>query len=103
MISACGFLSLQICENGEGAEEEEVEKEAREILDEMGHSMFLPAVRFLALLLRPFVRSALQGIFVNRGGLQAVSGSVEKRRECECSLRARLPPNTRARVVQDAR
>lgn len=38
----------------------------------MGHSMFLPAVRIIALLLRPFVRSALHGIFVNREGLEKV-------------------------------
>ena len=51
-----------------------MEKEVREMLDEMGHSMFLPAVRCLALLLRPFICSALRGIFVSREGLQQVSG-----------------------------
>lgn len=49
-----------------------MEGEVREILAEMGHSMFLPAVRIIALLLRPFIRSALHGIFVNRAGLEQV-------------------------------
>ena len=58
-------------EDGKSSEEE-VEREAREILDEMGHAMFLPAVRCLALLLRPFVCTALRGIFVNSEGLEKV-------------------------------
>lgn len=52
-----------------------MEGEVREILDEMGHSMFLPAVRFIALVLRPFIRSALHAIFVNRDGLERVNAS----------------------------
>ena len=64
---------LQVCEDRRGSEEE-VEGEVREILAEMGHSMFLPAVRLIALLLRPFIRSALHGIFVNRNGLEQVIG-----------------------------
>ena len=68
----CVCLDLQVCEEG-GCSKEEIEGEVRVILAEMGHSMFLPAVRFLALLLRPFVRSALRGIFVNREGLEQVS------------------------------
>ena len=62
---------LQVCAD-RGGSEEEVEGEVREILAEMGHSMFLPAVRLIALLLRPFIRSALHGIFVNRDGLEQV-------------------------------
>lgn len=71
--SLCAYLSLllQVCED-RAVSEEEVEEEVREILAEMGHSMFLPAVRIIALLLRPFVRSALHGIFVNREGLEKV-------------------------------
>ena len=49
-----------------------MEREVKEILAEMGHSMFLPAVRLIALLLRPFIRSALHGIFVSREGLEQV-------------------------------
>ena len=55
-----------------GCAEEEVEKEVRAILGEMGHAMFLPSVRLLALVLRPFVRSAIRGIYVNRTGLEQV-------------------------------
>lgn len=62
---------LQVSED-RGVSEEEVQEEVREILAEMGHSMFLPAVRIIALLLRPFIRSALHGIFVNREGLEQV-------------------------------
>lgn len=53
-----------------------MEEEVREILAEMGHSMFLPAVRIIALLLRPFIRSALHGIFVNREGLEKVLSAL---------------------------
>ena len=64
---------VQVSEDGDSSEKE-VEGEAKAILEETGHAMFLPAVRCLALLLRPFVRSALRGIFVNRDGLQGVGG-----------------------------
>lgn len=58
---------------------QEVEKEVRSILEEMGHKMFLPAVRFLALLLRPFIRSALHGVYINREGLEQVRGREKER------------------------
>ena len=67
----------QVCED-RACSDEEVEGEVKEILAEMGHSMFLPAVRFIALLLRPFIRSALHGIFVNREGLEQVNECLEK-------------------------
>ncbi|CAI8011661.1 Dihydroxyacetone phosphate acyltransferase [Geodia barretti] len=67
----------EVSKDGKGSEKE-VEKEVREMLDEMGHSMFLPAVRCLALLLRPFICSALRGIFVSREGLQQLRGVVSQ-------------------------
>ena len=73
-------LRLQVCEEG-GCSKEEIEGEVRAILAEMGHSMFLPSVRFLALLLRPFVRSALRGIFVNREGLEQVSSRRGRKKQ----------------------
>ena len=59
-------------------DEQDVEKEVRSILEEMGHKMFLPAVRFIALLLRPFIRSALHGVYVNREGLEQVNMREEE-------------------------
>ena len=65
---------LQVYEDGKGSEEE-VEAEVREMLAEMGHSMFLPAVRSIVLILRPFIRTALRGIFVSTAGLEKASAS----------------------------
>ena len=64
-----------MCEDEEGLEA--VEGEVKEMLDEMGHSMFLPGLRVLVLLLRPFIRSALHGIFINRDGLEEVKSLVK--------------------------
>lgn len=50
----------------------EVEKEAGTLLDEIGHKMALPAVRTLAVGLRAVLRKVLQGVFVNREGMERV-------------------------------
>ena len=57
-------------ENGCGVKE--VEKEAGTLLDEIGHKMALPAVRTLAVGLRAVFRKVLQGVFVNREGVERV-------------------------------
>ena len=50
----------------------DVQKEAQELLEEIGHKMALPAVRSLALVLRSVLRRILKGIFVNKPGLEKV-------------------------------
>ena len=50
----------------------EVEQEVRTLLDEIGHKMALPAVRTLAVGLRAVFRKVLQGVFVNREGVETV-------------------------------
>ena len=54
----------------------EVEKEAGLLLDEIGHKMALPAVRTLAVGLRAVLRRVLQGVFVNREGVERVRHSL---------------------------
>ena len=51
----------------------DVQKEAHELLEEIGHKMALPAVRTLALVLRSVLRRILKGIYVNKSGLGKVS------------------------------
>ena len=54
----------------------EVEQEVRTLLDEIGHKMALPAVRTLAVGLRAVFRKVLQGVFVNREGVETVRHAV---------------------------
>lgn len=49
-----------------------MEREVRALLDEIGHKMALPAVRTLAVGLRAVFRKVLQGVFVNREGVETV-------------------------------
>ena len=49
-----------------------MEQEVRTLLDEIGHKMALPAVRTLAVGLRAVFRKVLQGVFVNREGIEMV-------------------------------
>lgn len=49
-----------------------MQKEAQELLEEIGHKMALPAVRSLALVLRSVLRRILKGVFVNKPGLEKV-------------------------------
>ena len=46
-----------------------------EILEEMGHKFFLPALRTLAYLVRKGLRSLTRGIYVNQDGIDQVGGS----------------------------
>ena len=46
------------------------------MLDEIGHKMALPAVRTLAVGLRAVFRKVLQGVFVNREGVETVRHTV---------------------------
>ena len=54
----------------------EVEQEVKTLLDEIGHKMALPAVRTLAVGLRAVFRKVLQGVFVNREGVETVRHAV---------------------------
>ncbi len=56
-----------------GCEMTAVEKETEAILEEIGHKLGLPSVRFVALLLRGVLRRVLSGIYVNKAGLSQVS------------------------------
>ncbi|KAL5463463.1 hypothetical protein EMCRGX_G032358 [Ephydatia muelleri] len=56
----------------------DVQKEAQELLEEIGHKMALPAVRSLALVLRSVLRRILKGIFVNKPGLEKLKEAVRQ-------------------------
>ena len=56
-----------------GCETAAVEKETEVILEEIGHKLYLPSVRFAALVLRGVLRRVLSGIYVNKAGLSQVS------------------------------
>lgn len=63
--------SVQIAEE-RSVKVEEVEKEVRQLLDEIGHTMHLAAVRTLAFILRGPIRRVIRGIHINAGGLEKV-------------------------------
>lgn len=50
-----------------------IQEEATEILDEMGHSMQLGAVRFFAFTLSKIFKRLFQRVCVNEEGMQRVS------------------------------
>ena len=51
----------------------DIHADVQALLDEMGHKMMMPAVRTLAMGLRRVFRTVLQGVHVNRGGMEEVS------------------------------
>ena len=55
-----------------GREIKEVESEVRDLLEEIGHKMMLPAVRSLALPIRATVKKILHGVYVNTKGVEQV-------------------------------
>ena len=57
---------------GRGVGVEEVEKEVKLLLDEIGHKFYLPAVRTLAFILRGPIRRVIRSINVSAGGLEKV-------------------------------
>lgn len=59
-----------------GRDLKDVQKEAKELVEEIGHKMALPAVRSLALVLRSVLRRILKGIYVNKPGLEKLKETV---------------------------
>ena len=56
---------------------EEVEKEAKQLLDEIGHNLHLPAVRSVAFILRGPIRRIMRAIHVSADGLEKVRLRVQ--------------------------
>ena len=56
-----------------GRDVKEVEGVVRELLDEIGHKMFLPAVRSLVIVLRATIRQVVRGVYVNTDGITRVT------------------------------
>lgn len=59
-----------------------IQEEATEILDEMGHSMQLGAVRFFAFTLSKIFKQLFQRVCVNEEGMQRVSTAGGKIKSC---------------------
>lgn len=57
-----------------------IQEEAMEILDEMGHSMQLGAVRFFAFTLSKIFKRLFQRVCVNEEGIQRVSTAEGKKK-----------------------
>lgn len=71
------LFSLQLAKEM-GESPDIIQEEATEILDEMGHSMQLGAVRFFAFTLSKIFKQLFQRVCVNEEGMQRVSTAEEK-------------------------
>ena len=75
-----------------GREIKDVEDEVKELLEEIGHKMMLPAVRSLAVPIRMTVRNVLRGVYVNTEGVERVRRIKNKGTFSNAKL-ARKSPN----------
>ena len=73
--SVIGFVfppcKIQIAAE-EGVEMKEIENVVRELLDEIGHKLALPAIRTVALMIRGPIRRVLQAVHISQKGLEEV-------------------------------
>lgn len=69
---------IQEVASDSGRDVKEVEGVVRELLDEIGHKMFLPAVRSLVIVLRATIRQVVRGVYVNTDGITRVREAMLK-------------------------
>lgn len=63
---------MQICED-ENVTKEEVEKQIKLILHEIGYNKRLPVIRWLGLVLTKICNQVCQGIYVNEANIMKVT------------------------------
>lgn len=71
LIKALYFCAQLSKETGESLDI--IQEEAVEILDEMGHSMHMGAIRFFAFTLSKIFKCLFKSVYVNEDGMQKVS------------------------------
>jgi len=67
-LNLLDYFNSKLIEKGQGTSEE-INNEARKILQEMGHTFDLKTVRMLGFVLAKLLRQLYQGVMVNQPGI----------------------------------